>query len=125
MKAEPTAPTLTSNMIKNNCSTFFKNENGAEVTVEYQNGTPIGSESDYLAMPRGTYTHAIITMDPVFKFKNTVTFASANINDADAGSNEASSSGESTCVTKISTPAIAWGMKDIVDRMLKIMQLEL
>ena len=110
--AEPTAPTLTSNLIKNGCSTFFKNENGAEVTVEYQNGTAIGSESDYSAMPYGTYTHTIITMDPVFKFKNTVTFASANINDADAGSNEASV-GETTCVTKISTPAIAWGMKDI------------
>ena len=111
-KAEPTAPTLTSSLIKNRCSTFFKNENGAEVTVEYQNVTPIGSESDYSGIPRGTYTHAIITMDPVFKFKNTVTFASANINDADAGSNTASV-GESTCVTKISTPAIAWGMKDI------------
>jgi hypothetical protein len=111
-KAEPTAPTLTSNLIKNGCSTFFKNENGAEVTVEYQNGTAIGSESDYLGVPRGTYTHAIITMDPVFKFKNTVTFASANINDALAGSNRASV-GESTCVTKISTPAIAWGMKNI------------
>ena len=111
-KAEPTAPTLTSSLIKNRCSTFFKNENGAEVTVEYQNVTPIGSESDYSGIPRGTYTHAIITMDPVFKFKNTVTFASANINDALAGSNRASV-GESTCVTKISTPAIAWGMKDI------------
>ena len=111
-KAEPTAPTLTSSLIKNGCSTFFKNENGAEVTVEYQNGTAIGSESDYLGVPRGTYTHAIITMDPVFKFKNTVTFASANINDADAGSNRAED-GETTCVTKISTPAIAWGMKDI------------
>jgi len=112
--AEPSAPTLTSNLIKNGCSTFFKNENGAEVTVEYQNGTPIGSESDYSAMPYGTYTHAIITMDPVFKFKNTVTFASANINDALAGSNTApASDGESTCVTKISTPAISWGMKNI------------
>ena len=108
--AEPSAPTLTSNLIKNGCSTFFKNENGAEVTVEYQNGTAIGSESDYSAMPYGTYTHAIITMDQVFKFKDTVTFASANINDALAGNNIATD-GETTCVTKASTPTIAWGMK--------------
>ena len=108
--AAPTAPTLTSNLIKNGCSTFFKNENGSEVTVEYQNGTAIGTESDYSAMPYGTYTHAIITMDQVFKFKNTATFASANVNDALAGNNTATV-GETTCVTKASTPSIAWGMK--------------
>ena len=111
-KAVPTAPTLTSNMIKNNCSTFFNNETGAEVNIEYQNGTGIGTESDYSAMPYGTYTHAIITMGTVFKYKSTVTFASANVNDSlgdgTNGRNNASS-GDSTCVTKASTPAIKWG----------------
>jgi hypothetical protein len=107
-KAVPTAPTLTSNMIKNNCSTFFKNESGAEINIEYQNGTGIGTESDYSAMPYGTYTHAIITMGTVFKYKSTVTFASANVNDSAAGKSSASQ-GETKCATKVSTPAIKWG----------------
>ena len=41
--AAPTAPTTSSSMIKNGCSTFFKNDNGSEVEVKYQEATAIGS----------------------------------------------------------------------------------
>ena len=58
--AAPTSPTTSTPIIKNGCTTFFKNDNGSEVTVEYQRSTPIGTKSDYSGVPYGTYTHAII-----------------------------------------------------------------
>ena len=94
-KAAPTSPTTSGNIIKNGCTTFFKNDNGAEVTVEYQRSTPIGTKSDYSGVPYGTYTHAIISFSPIFKFKTRVTFASANVRNWDG-------SAASTCVTKAS-----------------------
>ena len=104
--AAPTAPTTTSNIIKNSCSTFFKNENGAEITVEYQNGTAIGTNSDYSRLPYKTFTHAIITMDAVFKFKSTMNFASASVMDA-----RRVGGAQTTCVTKETnyTGNIRWG----------------
>ncbi|MDB9935797.1 hypothetical protein OAD05_02665 [Candidatus Pelagibacter sp.] len=93
--AAPTSPTESTPIIKNGCTTFFKNDSGSEVTVEYQRSTPIGTESDYSGVPYGTYTHAIISFSPIFKFKTRVTFASANVRNWDG-------SAASTCVTKAS-----------------------
>ena len=91
----PTSPTTSTPIIKNGCTTFFKNDNGAEVTVEYQRSTPIGTKSDYSGVPYGTYTHAIISFSPIFKFKTRVTFASANVRNWNG-------SAASTCVSKAS-----------------------
>ena len=93
--AAPTSPTTSTPIIKNGCTTFFKNDNGSEVTVEYQRSTPIGTESDYSGVPYGTYTHAIISFSPIFKFKTRVTFASANVRNWNG-------SAASTCVSKAS-----------------------
>ena len=93
--AAPTSPTELNPIIKNSCTTFFKNDSGSEVTVEYQRSTPIGTKSDYSGVPYGTYTHAIISFSPIFKFKTRVTFASANVRNWDG-------SAASTCVTKAS-----------------------
>ena len=95
-KAAPTSPTTSGNIIKNGCTTFFKNNSGSEVTVEYQKSTPIGTKSDYSEVPHGTYTHAIISFSPTFKFKTRITFASANVRHWDG-------SAASTCVTKAPT----------------------
>jgi hypothetical protein len=94
-KAAPTSPTETTPIIKNSCTTFFKNDSGSEVTVEYQKSTAIGTESDYSAVPYGTYTHVIISFSPIFKFKTRVTFASANVRNWNG-------SAASTCVSKAS-----------------------
>ena len=94
----PTSPTTSTNIIKNSCTTFFKNDSGSEVSVEYQKSTAIGTESDYSGVPYGTYTHAIISFSPIFKFKTRVTFASANVR-------HFGGSAASTCVTKASDPA--------------------
>jgi hypothetical protein len=96
--AAPTSPTTSTPIIKNGCTTFFKNDNGSEVTVEYQRSTAMGTKSDYSGLPDGTYTHAIISLSPIFKFKTRVTFASANVKNWDG-------SAASTCVTKASDPA--------------------
>ena len=93
--AAPTSPTTSTTIIKDSCTTFFKNDNGSEVTVEYQRSTPIGTKSDYSGVPYGTYTHAIISFSPIFKFKTRVTFASANVRNWNG-------SAASTCVTKAS-----------------------
>ena len=100
-KAAPTSPTTSTNIIKNSCTTFFKNDSGSEVTVEYQRSTAIGTKSDYSAVPHGTYTHAIISFSPIFKFKTRVTFASANVR-------HWGGSAESTCVTKASTGGLLY-----------------
>jgi len=100
-KAAPTSPTTSTNIIKNSCTTFFKNDSGSEVTVEYQRSTAIGTKSDYSAVPHGTYTHAIISFSPIFKFKTRVTFASANVK-------HWGGSAESTCVTKASTGGLLY-----------------
>jgi hypothetical protein len=97
-KAAPTSPTISTTIIKNGCTTFFKNDSGSEVTVEYQKSSAIGTKSDYSAVPDGTYTHAIISFSPIFKFKTRVTFASANVR-------HWGGSAASTCVTKASDPA--------------------
>ena len=99
--AAPTSPTETTPIIKNGCTAFFKNDIGSEVTVEYQRSTPIGTESDYSGVPYGTYTHAIISFSPIFKFKTRVTFASANVR-------HWGGSAESTCVTKASTGGLLY-----------------
>jgi len=99
--AAPTSPTTSTPIIKNGCTTFFKNDSGSEVTVEYQNSTAIGTKSDYSAVPHGTYTHAIISFSPTFKFKTRVTFASANVRHWDG-------SAASTCVTKASTTGLLY-----------------
>ena len=97
-KAAPTSPTTSTTIIKNSYTTFFKNDSSSEVTVEYQNSNAIWTESDYSAVPHGTYTHAIISFSPTFKFKTRVTFASANVK-------HWGGSAASTCVTKVSDPA--------------------
>ena len=99
--AAPTSPTISTNMIKNSCTTFFKNDSGSEVTVEYQKSTPMGTNSDTSIIPDGTYTNAIISFSPIFKFKTRVTFASANVK-------HWGGSAESTCVTKASTGGLLY-----------------
>ena len=73
--SEPTGPTLTATVDRTNCSTFYKNDSGSEVTITKGSGTQIGSAADYTALPYGTYTHGVVTMGSTFKFTNVVTFS--------------------------------------------------
>ena len=73
--AEPTAPTTSAPLDRSNCSTFYRNDNGSEVTVQQGAGTQIGTASDYSAIPHGTYTYGVVTMGTVFKYTASKTFS--------------------------------------------------
>ena len=105
--SEPTAPTLTAQVDRSSCSTFFSNDDGSTVSVIKNQGTQIGSAADYSALPHGTYTHGVITMGSVFKYKTSLTFDAAM---KDNGGNPGS-----TCVTKASSLGIIYGMSDGLD----------
>ena len=105
--SEPTAPTLNDPIVRSSCSTFFKNDDGSEVSVIKNQGTQIGSAADYSALPHGTYTHGIITMGSVFKYKTSVTF---DDDMKDNGGNPGT-----TCVTKASSLGIIYGMSEGLD----------
>ena len=110
--SEPTAPTLTAQVGRSSCSTFFRNDaDGSTVSVIKNQGTQIGSAADYSALPHGTYTHGIITMSSVFKYKTSLTFDAAM---TDNGNNSGT-----TCVTKASSLGVIYGFSDGLDNFAK------
>ena len=105
---EPTAPTTSAPLDRTNCQTFFKNDDGAEATVEQGVNTPIGVTSDYLDVNHGTYTHGSITMSNVFKYTSSVTF-NGEMKDVD------SANGSTTCVTRPGSIDIIYGYSDNIN----------
>jgi hypothetical protein len=103
--AKPTGPTVSATVDRSNCSTFFKNDSGAEVSVQKGVGTSIGTSSDYSAVPHGTYTYGVVTMSNVFKYTSSVTFAGTM-----KGFNE--SSGSTTCVTRPGSVSPVYGFSN-------------
>ena len=99
---EPTAPTTSAALDRTNCTTFFRNDDGAEVSVQQGVGTQIGEASDYSAVPHGIYTHGSITMSSVFKYTSSVTFTGTMTDASDTG-------GSTTCVTRPGTTSIMYG----------------
>tara|TARA_B100000497_G_scaffold58214_1_gene66211 strand:+ start:961 stop:1965 length:1005 start_codon:yes stop_codon:yes gene_type:complete len=102
--SEPTAPTKTVEVDRSNCSTFYRNDDGSTVTVIKNQGSQIGSTTDYNAIPYGTYTHGIVTMSSKIKYKTSVTFDGAM---TDNGGNSGT-----TCVTKVSSLGTIYGFSD-------------
>ena len=110
--SEPTAPTVDDPIVRSSCSTFFRNDDdGSTVSVIKNQGTQIGSSADYSALPHGTYTHGIITMSSVFKYKTSLTFDAAM---TDNGNNSGT-----TCVTKASSLGVIYGFSDGLDTFAK------
>ena len=99
-QSKPTGPTTSATVDRSNCSTFYQNDSGSEVSIVKGVGTQIGSASDYTALPYGNYTYGIITMGSTFKFTTSVTF-NGNISD---GTNATT-----TCVTKASSYGTIYG----------------
>ena len=103
--AEPTAPTTGAPLDRSNCSTFYRNDNGSEVTVQQGAGTQIGTASDYSAIPHGTYTYGVVTMGTVFKYTASKTF-SDTMTDTGGGGDT------TTCVTRPGSNPIMYGWHD-------------
>tara|TARA_B100000787_G_C16137691_1_gene270485 strand:- start:75 stop:1064 length:990 start_codon:yes stop_codon:yes gene_type:complete len=99
--SEPTSPTLTATVDRTNCSTFYKNDSGSEVSIINGSGTQIGSAADYTALPYGTYTHGVVTMGSTFKFTNVVTFSGTM--------GDGSSTDSARCVTQTSSLGTIYG----------------
>ena len=99
--SEPTAPTKTVEVDRSNCSTFYRNDDGSTVTVIKNEGSQIGSATDYNAISYGTYTHGIVTMSSKIKYKTSLTFDAAM---TDNGENSGT-----TCVTKASSLGTIYG----------------
>ena len=99
--SEPTAPTKTTVVNRSSCSTFYRNDDGSTVTVIKNQGSQIGSATDYNAIPYGTYSHGIVTMSSKIKYKTSVTFDGAM---TDNGGNSGT-----TCVTKVSSLGTIYG----------------
>jgi hypothetical protein len=91
--SDPAPPTTGTPLGRASCSTFFKNDDGAEVTVVKGVAGTIGEASDYKMVPYGTYTHGVITMKTTFKYTASVLF-NGNMGDTDGNGNT------TTCVTK-------------------------
>ena len=91
--SDPTPPTTTTTFGRESCSTFFRNDDGAEISVQKGIAGQIGESGDYSSLPHGTYTHGIITMKTTFKYKSSILFAGA-MGDTGGGGNT------TTCVTK-------------------------
>ena len=100
--AEPTAPTTSAPLDRTNCATFYRNDDGSEVTVQQGVGTQIGTASDYSAIPHGTYTYGVVTMGTVFKYTASVTFS-------DTVTDTSGTGGTTTCVTRPGSNAIMYG----------------
>jgi len=100
--AEPTAPTTSAALDRTNCATFYKNDDGSEVTVQQGAGTQIGTAEDYSAIPHGTYTYGVVTMGTVFKYTASVTFS-------DTVTDTSGTGGTTTCVTRPGSNAIMYG----------------
>ena len=92
--SRPTGPTTSAQVVRTNCSTFFKNDSGSETTVVKGTGTQIGTAADYTALPYGTYTFGIVTMGSTFKFTTSQLF--------DRTMSDRSNT-STTCVTKVSS----------------------
>ena len=60
-KSKPTGPTTSAVVDRSDCSTFYQNDSGSEVSIAKGVGTQIGTASDYTAVPYGNYTYGIIT----------------------------------------------------------------
>jgi hypothetical protein len=105
---EPTAPTTSAPLDRTNCQTFFKNDDGAEASVEQGVNTPIGAASDYLDVNHGTYTHGSITMSNVFKYTSSVTFT-GEMKDVD------SANGSTICVTRPGSIDIIYGYSNNIN----------
>jgi len=105
--AKPTPPTSTTAHDLSNCSTWYENASGSEVTVANGTATPIGTEADYSVVPFGNYTYAIMEFDPVFKFTASVTMDAA-VNDYRVNG------GSITCVTKVTNESdgIVYGFEN-------------
>jgi hypothetical protein len=101
--SRPTGPTTTTQVNRTNCSTFFKNDSGAETEVKKGIGTAIGTASNYTALPYGNYTFAIVTMGTTFKFTTSQLF--------DATMSDRSNS-STTCVTKVSSLGTIYGFEN-------------
>ena len=104
--SKPTGPTTSATVDRSDCSTFYQNDSGSEVSIAKGVGTQIGAASDYTAIPYGTYTYGIITMGSTFKFTTSVTF-NGNISD---GTNSTT-----TCVTKVSSLGTIYGYDDRIN----------
>ena len=105
-KSRPTGPTTSAQVVRTNCSTFFKNDSGAETTVVKGTGTQIGTAKDYTALPYGSYTFAIVTMGSTFKFTTSQLF-SATMSDR--------SNSSTTCVTKVSSLGTIYGFENRIN----------
>jgi hypothetical protein len=105
-KSKPTGPTPTAVVDRSDCSTFYQNDSGSEVSIAKGVGTQIGTASDYTVVPYGNYTYGIITLGSTFKFTTSVTF-NGNISD---GTNSTT-----TCVTKASTLGTLYGYHDNIN----------
>ena len=105
--AKPTPPTSTTAHDLSNCSIWYENASGSEVTVTNGTATAIGTEADYSVVPFGNYTYAIMEFDPVFKFKASVTMDAA-VNDYRVNG------GSITCVTKVTNESdgIVYGFEN-------------
>jgi hypothetical protein len=106
-KSKPTGPTPTAVVDRSDCSTFYQNDSGSEVSIVKGIGTQIGTASDYTVVPYGNYTYGIITLGSTFKFTSSVTF-DGNVSD---GTNNPST----TCVTKVSSVGIVYGYHTGID----------
>jgi hypothetical protein len=98
----PTTSVITDN---SKCVTFYQNDGGSFVTVKRNAGTQIGKAEDYSSVPHGTYTHGVVTMGAIFKFKTTVTFDAAMLDNGGVN-------GTTTCVTKTSALGKIYGRQE-------------
>jgi len=99
---KPTGPTVSTTVDRSNCTTFFRDDDGAEVSVKLGEGTAIGNSGNYSGVPHGTYTYGIATMSSVFKFTSSVTFD-------DTMTDVSGSGGSTTCVTREGTVSPVYG----------------
>ena len=99
---KPTGPTVSVAVDRSNCTTFFRDDDGAEVLVKLGEGTAIGQPANYSGVPHGTYTYGIATMSNVFKFTSSVTLD-------DTMHDTSGSGGSTTCVTKQGSVSPAYG----------------
>lgn len=104
--SRPTGPTISAQVVRTNCSTFFKNDSGAETEIVKGVGTSIGTASDYTALPYGNYTFAIVTMGSTFKFTTSQLF--------DATMSDRTNS-STTCVTKVSSLGTIYGFENRIN----------
>ena len=102
---KPTGPTVSTTVDRSNCTTFFRDDDGAEVSVKLGEGTPIGNSGNYSGVPHGTYTYGIATFSSVFKFTSSVTFNGTMTDVSGSGGSE-------TCVTRQGTLSPIYGYTD-------------